>query len=166
MASQKSTVDIKSGSVFPFPFLVLGAIFFMAGAAVFINHPVISIVLMVAGVLILTAYEGTEIDTSSKTYREYNSFLFIKKGQSKAYNGIEKIFVNSSKVSQRVYTSHTSTSATFSGIEYNAYLKFAKGEKVFLFSGKNKSKLLKRLNDISRSLNTSVIDNTVRIDVQ
>lgn len=166
MAAQKSTVDIKSGSVFPLPFLVLGAIFFIAGAAVFVNHPVISVVLMVAGVLILTAYEGTEIDPSSKTYREYNSFLFIKKGQSRKYNGIEKIFVNSSKVSQRAYTAHTSTSTTFSSTEYNAYLKFDQGEKVFLFSGKNKLKLLKRLNDISRSLNTSVVDNTVRIDLR
>lgn len=162
MPAQKSTVDIKSGSVFPFPFLVLGAVFLMAGAAVFVNHPVISVVLIIAGALILTSYEGTEIDLLSRTYREYNSFLFIKKGESKKYEGIEKIFVNSSKVSQRIYTAYSSSSATVTGTEYNAYLKFNHGEKVFLFSGKNKSKLLRRLNDISRSLNTSVVDNTSR----
>ncbi|MEX2235689.1 MAG: hypothetical protein WD824_26260 [Cyclobacteriaceae bacterium] len=160
MAEQKKNVDIKCGSVFPFPFLVLGAVFFIAGAAVFVTHPVISIVLIVAGVVILTAYEGTEINPASRTYREYNSFLFIKKGKAKKYNGIEKIFINKAKVSQRVYTAHTSNSAIFTDTEYNAYLKFNEGEKVFLFSGKNKTKLLKRLNDISRSLNTQVVDNT------
>ena len=162
MAEQKTTVDVKSGTLFPMPFLVLGAICFIAGAVVFVNHPIIAIVLIVGGILILTSYEGTEIDPSSRTYREYNSFLFIKKGKAKNYQGIEKIFINSAKVSQRVYTAHTSASATFSNIEYNAYLKFKEGEKVFLLSGKDKTKLLKKLRDISRSLNTSVVDNTMR----
>jgi len=162
MAEQKTTVDVKSGTLFPLPFLVLGAICFIAGAGVFVMHPIISIILIVGGILILTSYEGTEIDPSSKTYREYNSFLFIKKGKAKTYQGIEKIFINSARVSQTVYTAYSSKSSSFSSTEYNAYLKFNEGEKVFLLSGKDKTKLLKKLRDISRSLNTSVVDNTVR----
>jgi hypothetical protein len=115
---------------------------------------------MLSGILILTAYEGTEINPGSRTYREYNSFLFLKKGKRKKYGSIEKIFVNSGKVTQKVYTAHTMTSATFSRVEYNAWLKFRDGEKLFLASARNKEKLLKRLNEIAGKLNTSVVDST------
>jgi hypothetical protein len=161
MVEQK-TVDIRSGRVFPLPFLVLGAAIFIAGVGVFAAQPFISIALLLVAVLIFTSYEGTEINPALRTYREYNSILFIKKGKQKKYDSIEKIFINSGTVSQKVYTAHTSTAATFSSIEYNAYLKFTEGVKVFLFSEKNKSRLLKRLHEISRSLNTPVVDNTVK----
>lgn len=162
MADQKQIVDIKSGSLFPFPFLVLGAVVFLAGLAVLVSYPILSLFLLVTAAAILTAHEGTEIDPSSQTYREYQSFLFMKKGKPKKYGGIEKIFVNSGKVSQKIYTAHTSQSTTFSNIEYNAYLKFNDGVKVFLLARKSKTKLLDKLNNAARVLNVSVVDNTQR----
>ncbi len=161
MREERKTVDIKSGRLFPIPFLVFGAIMFIVGLGVFANNPMVSIILLFSGFLILTAYEGTEIDLSSNTYREYHSFLFLKKGRAKEYEGIENIFVNSGKVSQRIYTAHTSSSVNFSSIEYNAYLKFTDGIKVFLVSGKNKKKLMKKLDQIARTLQTSIVDNTI-----
>ena len=156
----KQIVDIKSGSLFPFPFLVLGALVFLAAMLVFVSSPILSVFLFVTAAFILTAHEGTEIDPSSKTYREYQSFLFVKKGSMKSYDSIEKIFVNSGKSVQRVYTAHTSQSSTFSSVEYNAYLKFSDGVKVFLLSKRNKPKLLDKLRDAARILNVALVDNT------
>jgi len=155
------SVDIRSGRLFPFPFLVLGGAVFFSGMAMLISQPILGVVLMLGGALVLTAHEGTEINPVNHTYREYNSFLFMKNGEEKKYNDIEKIFVNSAKVSQRVYTAHTLKSSTFTNVEYNAYLKFGDGVKVFLMSRKNKTKLLEKLRDLSRSLNTTVVDHTV-----
>lgn len=160
MGEQKQIVDIKSGSLFPFPFLVLGAIVFLAGVLVFVSSPLLSLFLLVTAAFILTAHEGTEVDPSARTYREYQSFLFIKKGKLKKYDGIEKIFVNSGRVSQKVYTAHTLQSSTFSSTEYNAYLKFNDGVKVFLLSKKNKVKLIAKLKNAGRILNVTVVDNT------
>ena len=160
MDEQKRIVDIKSGSLFPFPFLVLGAVVFLAGVGALASNTVLSLFLLVTAAGILTAHEGTEVNPSSRTYREYQSFLFMKKGKPKNYDSIEKIFVNSGKVSQTVYTAHTSSSSTFSSVEYNAYLKFSDGVKVFLLSKKSKPKLLEKLRDAARILNVSVVDNT------
>ena len=160
MSLHKSTVDIKSGTLFPFQFLVLGAIIFVAGLAVVGPYMIIGLVLIIAGAIILTAHEGTEISPGSRTYREYNSILFIKSGKDKKYERIEKIFINPVRISQRLYTAHTMSPATFLHVGYNAYLKFSDGEKIFLFSGKNKSRLKKRLAGIAKILNIPVQDNT------
>jgi hypothetical protein len=162
MGDPKSIVDIRSGSLFPFPFLVLGAGVLLAGLGIFMSYPIISLFLLVTAAFVLTAHEGTEIDSASHTYREYQSFLFIKKGKPKKYERIEKIFVNAGKVSQKIYTAHTSSSSTFSSIEYNAYLKFSDGVKIFLLSKKSKEKLLQKLNDAARVLGVAVVDNTHR----
>ena len=162
MAGSKPVVDIKSGALFPFPFLVLGAVVLVAGVAVVTTQFLLSIFLMLTAGIILTAHEGTEIDPSKNTYREYQSYLFIKKGKVTEYDQIEKIFVNATKVSQRMYTAHTSNSSTFSNVEYNAYLKFTDGVKIFLLSKKNKARLLARLEKVARALNIPVTDSTLQ----
>ena len=153
-------VDIKGARLFPFPFLVLGAGFLLAGLGVFVIQPIVSLVLTVFGLSIITGFEGTEVYPDSRTYREYNSFLFFKTGRAKRFESIEKIFINSGKVSQRIYTTHTMSSSTFTNIEYNVYLKFTEGEKVFLFSGRSRKNILRRAADIARALNTSLDDYT------
>jgi hypothetical protein len=160
MADLNHKVDIKGARLFPFPFMVLGTGFLLAGMGVMIIHPIISLVLIVFGLSIVTAFEGTEIYPASHTYREYNSFLFLKTGRPKSFEGIEKIFINSGRVTQRMYTAHTMSSSSFSNVEYNAYLKFTEGVKVFLFSGRNKTRLIRKAEDLARSLNTSLHDHT------
>lgn len=146
--------------LFPFHFLLLAAIFFIAGLGIIMSHPYVSGILILFAAVIVTAYEGTEIDPSSGSYREYNAFLFIKKGKRKRYGSIESIFVNAGKVSQKIYTAHTTSSSTFSSVEYNAYLKFGDGNKIFLFSDKNRRRLMRRLQHVAGKLNTSIVDNT------
>lgn len=160
MPVRKSTVDIKSGRLFPFQFLVLGFIILISGVAVVGPYMIIGIILIVAGAVILTAHEGTEIMPDTNSYREYNSILFIKTGKGKKYERIEKIFINPVRVSQKIYTAHTMNSSTFEDVEYNAYLKFSDGEKIFLLSGKNKNKIRNRLKAIADSLNIPLQDNS------
>ena len=57
-------VDIKSGALFPFPFLVLGAVVLVAGVAVVTTQFLLSIFLMLTAGIILTAHEGTEIPSA------------------------------------------------------------------------------------------------------
>jgi hypothetical protein len=161
MSSAKTIVDIKSGALFPWPFLLLGGGFFLAGIGLFLTSPIIAIILLLLGASMVTGYEGTQVDRASSTYREYRSFLFLKTGERKKYDSIEKIFVNSAKVTQRIYTAHTMSSATFSNVEYNAYLKFSDGVKVFLLSERKKARLLRKLEAIGRELDIPVTDNTV-----
>ena len=161
MAASANIVDIRGARLFPFPFLVLGAGFVLAGLGVVLGYPIVGVILVVVGILIVTSYEGTEIDPDKHIYREYNSFFLLKSGKAKRFDGIEKIYINAGKVSQRIYTAHTSSSSTFQNVEYNAYLKFRSGEKIFLFSSRNKSRMLQRTKQIAASLNTAVHDNSV-----
>ena len=59
-----------------------------------------------------------------------------------------------------MYSAHTNKAATFSNGVYDGYLKFSSGEKILLLSKKNKEKLMERLNEMSRSLNVQLIDNS------
>ena len=160
MPNQEHTIDIRCGRLFPFQFQVIAIVFLIGSVATFYLNPVIALLLILISVVILTAHEGTEINSSARTYREYNSFLFIRSGQHKKYSGIEKIFINSEKVSQKMYTPHTLDSSTFRHINYNAWLKFDNGVKVHLMSKKDKEALLGMLGKIAMFLNTSVVDAT------
>jgi hypothetical protein len=155
-----NTIDIKAGRLFPFHFLILGGILLFAGMIVAVNYPIATAILVPMGLLIVTAYEGTEIDTGAKTFREYNSFLFIKTGKKEKYRTLEGIFIHRAKISQKMFSPRTMNSSTFTHVEYNAYLKTDR-EKIFLMSGRNKMKLLKRVRGLADALNTPVADHAV-----
>ena len=163
MAGTSGALNIRSGLLFPLPFLFLGGGFVLAGVGILGIHLLLAFILILVGLFIITSYEGTEINTRTGTYREYNSYFFLKRGEAKPFSGIEKIYINSAKVSQAVYTAHTTSSSTFTNTEYRAYIKFDGGERVLLLSGRNKKKLLARTKQIAESLNTSVHDNTVTV---
>lgn len=161
MTNEKSIIDIKAGSLLPFQFLVFGGIMLTAGMMSLHHQMILSVILIMISAAMLTAYEGTEIMPHSKTYREYTSILFFKRGAWKKYDGVEKIFINSGKVSQKIYTAHTLNSGTFTDVKYNAYLKFTDGTKVLLLKSKNKSRLLAKVTDTAAGLNTIVVDNSI-----
>lgn len=159
--SKTGSLDIRSGLLFPFPFLMLGSGFILAGVGIIASHPLLSLLLVPVGLLIVTAFEGTEINVHERSYREYVSYFYLKRGTTKKFNNIEKIYINAGNVSQRMYTAHTTSSSIFTNTEYRVYIKFDGGEKVFLFSGKNRNDILRRSKKIAQSLNTSLQDNTV-----
>ncbi|AHM60121.1 hypothetical protein D770_09320 [Flammeovirgaceae bacterium 311] len=153
-------LDFKNGRLFPFPFQVVAILFIIAAISFFPTQALISLVLLLLSALILTAHAGVEFSQSHRTYREYNSFLFIKSGKTYPYQGVEKIFINAGRVSQRFYTAHTTTSAVFTNTEYRGYVKLLNGTKIFLISSKNKEKLANRLAPLSDYLQTELIDLT------
>lgn len=153
-------LDFKSGKLFPFPFQVVAVLFIIAAVAFFATYAFVSLVLLLLSALILTAHAGVEFNLSGRTYREYNSFLFIKSGKILPYPGVEKVFINAGRVSQRMYTAHTTTSAVFSNTEYRGYVKLLNGSKIFLTSSKNKEKLVNRLTPLLDYLQTELVDHS------
>lgn len=128
-----------------------------------ISVPLISPVLIVIGIGIISARRGVEFDLDSSTIRAYYQFLFIfKTGKKERLSEVDKIFINSGKVSQKVNTMVT-TGITVRSVEYDAYLKFRNGKKFYLVSDNNKEKLMERLFPLEAILQTQIFDNTERI---
>jgi hypothetical protein len=156
---KEKVLDIKAES-FPWQAKLIGALLLMMAIGTLANYWWLSIILVVGAAFLFTGHSGTEIDGANKTFREYNSYLFVKIGDSKKYNGIDRIFINGSKVSQRMYTAHTTSSNTFTHLVYDAYLKFDNGEKIFLTGRKDKNKLIRVLEPVVKRLKVQVVDNT------
>lgn len=157
----ENKIDIKYGRLFPWPFLLLAVILLVVGLSLIVEKTMVSGMLIVVGGFILSGYEGTDIDTVGKTYREYKSFFFLKTGERIRYARIEKIFISTSKTKQQLYTAHTTKSSIFENIEFNGFIKFDDGAKVQLLRNRKKADLLKALEKISAFLRVSVEDNTV-----
>lgn len=153
-------INIRYGSLFPWPFQLIAVIVLIVGLSLVISRPVPAVGLILFSVLILSGSEGTEIDKAEKTYRDYKSFFFLKSGSKERYTGIEKIFINTSKSKQTVHTAHTNKSSIFENIEFNGFLKFDDGTKIQLLQKRKKEDLLRALNRIASFLNVPVEDNT------
>lgn len=152
-------LDFKSDKLFPWQFQLIGIVFFIGGLGAFALAPYVTPILVILGLLIFTAHRGIEFDAIKNTYRVYNSFLFVKTGKTLDYEKAEKIYINLSKVSQKIY-SRANLGTTFNNLEYDAYLMFNNSEKIFLLSGKNKKQVLKRLEGISSFFQLDISDNT------
>ncbi|NJM24691.1 MAG: hypothetical protein HC859_03395 [Bacteroidia bacterium] len=122
------TLDIKAES-FPWQAKFLGGVFIVAALAVMGNLWWVSIILLLPAIFLLSGYSGTIVDVKQKTYKEYTSYMFVKTGEVERYDGIEKIFINSARQSQRLNSMYTLEGSTFHNTIYNAYLKFDNGKK-------------------------------------
>src|SRR5688572_8876294 len=154
-------IDVKFGSLFHLPFRLIAIVFFLVGLSLILEKTFLSIGLMLVGGFILSASEGTEFNKAEKSYMDYKSFFFMKSGDKKKYSGIEKIFVSTSKMQQKLYMVHTNHSSIYDTLEFNGFLKFSNGEKVQLLRKRKKSDLIKELKRIAAFLNVPVEDNTV-----
>ena len=155
----KNIINIKAES-FPWQIKLIGILFLIVAISVLANFWWLSLILAVLSLLILTGHSGTEINVSDKTFREYNSYLSIRRGDRLKYDEIERIFINSAKVSQKMYTAHTLNSSTFHSVVYNAYLKLD-GRKIFLTGRKDKAQLIRILKPVASALRTEITDNTI-----
>ena len=81
--------NFKKGSLFPIQFQFFGLILFILGVAFFRNHPIISLIPVAVSVLIFTGQMGIEFDRSNNTWKEYNSFFFIKFGKVITYKAVD-----------------------------------------------------------------------------
>ena len=154
-------IDVKFGSLFPWPFRLIAAVVLVVGLSLILEKTFLSIGLILIGGFILSGTEGTEINRIEKSYLDYKSYFFMKSGHKKKYSGIEKIFVSTSKMRQEFYTIHTNRSSIYETLEFNGFLKFSNGEKVQLLRKRKKSDLIKELKKVATFLNVPVEDNTV-----
>ena len=160
MNFKKDIADINFGRLFPWQFRLVGGIIVFVALVVVSDNPGVAIILFLLGLFVLSASEGTEINKETKMFREYKSFFLVKSGRWSSYTGIEKIFVNSVRVTQQMHTAHTNKSSIFTDYEYNGYLKFDDGTKIQLLRKKNKALLLQSLKNISTFLQVPLEDNT------
>lgn len=158
--SDMNRIDIKYGSLFPWPFQFIAAIILIMALLLIVETPLVGGVLIIVSGFILSGYEGTIIDKASKCYQEYKSFLFIKTGEKIKYQAIEKIFINTSKMRQQFYTAHTTKSSIFENLEFNGFLKFENGTKIQLLRKSKKADLTKQLKEIAAFLQVPLEDNT------
>lgn len=155
-------INIKAESL-PWHSKLFG-VMFLFGAVVVLTNPTywwLSIPFALMALVLLSWHSGTEIDPETRTFREYNSCLFIRTGTKEKYNEVERVFINASRVTQRMYTAHTSHSSSFRSTVYNAYLKFDDGRKIFLTRRKDKAKLIAFLTPAVAALSSELTDNTV-----
>jgi hypothetical protein len=156
---KKDVLDFKSDKLFPWQFQLLGVVILIGGLGAITSILYLTPVLIALALLIFTAHRGIEFDSIKKTYRVYNSFIFIKTGKSLNYEVVEKIYINLSKVSQKIYT-RANLGTTFKNQEYDAYLKFDNSQKIFLLNGKDKEEVMSKLKSLSNFFQLEVIDNT------
>ena len=158
--SKPDKLDIKNGFLFPWYFHFLA--FIMVGVAIplFTDRTILAIILLLLGVLIISAHSGVEIDGAKKVYKEYMSLLMIKRGKEIKYETVERLYINKSRSRHQMYTSHTGHSSTFVTESYDAYIRFENGAKVYLMSKRNKEKLKTRLQKVSFLFDRPVDDNT------
>lgn len=152
------TFDFKAERLFPIPYLLVGFMFLIVGLVALINLHLWAFLLIAPGVFVLTARRGVDFDRMS--YREYDSFFYLKSGKWKKYSSVEKLCVNSSKVSQKISTMLTNNSTTYQNIEYDAYLKLEGEDKIYLVSEMGKDKLLKKLSSLAHFFQLRITDNT------
>lgn len=156
----KLQFDFRFGVLFPWTFRFLGALAAIGALFLLLDLSWPGIPLLIIGLVVVFANEGAEIDHQKKVYREYTSFLLLKTGRWIPYDSIEKVYINRKLESLKMYTAHTSKSATFKHEVYDAYLKFSSGERILLLSKKNKDALLMRLQPFIQSLQIQILDNT------
>ena len=160
MANTKTKIDIRFGSLFPWPFQLIAALVLLVALFLLVEKTIVSVGLILICGLVLSAYEGTEIDKGDKNYRDYKSFLFLKSGSKVPFTGMEKIFVSTSKTSQRLHTAHTNKHSIYENIEYNGFLKFSDGTKIQLLRKRKKEDLINALRNIATFLDVPLEDNT------
>lgn len=153
-------MDIRFGFLLPWPFRFIGLLLLFSGIVFLTKIIWLGVALLIVGAFIVSAYEGFEIDREERKYREYNAFFFVKTGKYEPYAEVDKLYINRSKESQRMYTAHTNQSATFSNEIFNGFIKLSNGEKILLSTRKDKDALVKKLLPLSEYVGTQISDNT------
>lgn len=88
---KRTTMDIRTGMLFPSHFFVVAGAFLLIAIAVAASKPLVAIGLVAGSLLILTAWEGTDVDPEAGALREYHSFFFLKTGNFRQHGGLESI---------------------------------------------------------------------------
>ena len=157
-------VRINQGRIVPWQFRLAGSVFVIMlifGAFIKLEeiYAIICALLLSPLVpLLWSSFYLLEIDPVAKTVTEISWMMGIQKKEVTRFEGIEKIFINPVRVSQRV-TSYSGHVNDFKSQEYMAYLKLDSGQKFELVSDRNADHLRKRLEEVRKKLDCEVVDN-------
>ena len=160
---KKGLVNIPTGSLFQLHFQFMAVVVMFVGFVLIKTYLLVSICLFAVGVFILSGRSGIQIDTTNKLYREYLSFYFMKWGAFNSFEHIQKIFINSTRVTRTMYAPRSNHSASFTDRKYNAFLKFDDGTKLLIVSKGNKDRLLRNVKLINAQLKTNIVDQTTEV---
>jgi hypothetical protein len=160
MRIRENIIDIKFGQLFPWQFQLIAGVLLFVALTLVLEKTGLAIFLTLIALFIFSASEGTEVNKTDKTYREYKSLFFMKTGKWEKYTDIEKIFVNSYNTTQKMHTAYMNRMSTFKNVEFNGYLKFVDGTKIQLLRTRKKTPLIESLKAIAKFLQVPLEDNT------
>jgi len=109
------------------------------------------IVLVISGLMLLTAHYRLLIDPRKRKYHVYVWLLGFKSGRPETFKSIEKIFINGVKLSSRK-TSYSGRIVDYKDYVYKAFMKLDNGEKIHLDTDHDKEKLDARVNGYIKQL--------------
>lgn len=136
---------LESGQRYLISFLLVGGV---VSTIIYMNNLTGFILMMVLSslmILLWTTFYVAEIDIKNQTYGERTSVLGRSFGRLHSYNGIEKVVID------RVTFGSKNTM-----IEYDAYVKFTNGEKLFLVSDEDEKELSRRLKPVLKKLGVQI----------
>ena len=124
-----------------------------------IRYPIWGVLLILAGVVIITTNYVTEIDLKEKTYRDYLSLLGLTLNvESKKFNKIDRILITKGSYSQTINTRAQSRQLDWS--DYTGTLILDNDNTLDLLTRNNKKELIKGLKEFTDFLKVGVEDRT------
>ena len=97
---------------------------------------------------------GTQIDTTSKRFREYIGFFSLRYGTWKDFSGLEKLVIGYMMESEMM--THKSLAANYTVKNYKLYMR-VNDQDLEILSGK-KEFIQKSAKDIAKELNVEIIE--------
>jgi hypothetical protein len=153
-------IDLKYGHLFLWH-VRLGAVLAILLSIGMVTSSLIAATILFLGcVFVLTASEGTDINPSDKTFREYSSFFFLKTGRFEPLGAVEYIFINKGSESHQMSSPRGINTIVVENTIFNAYLKLSSGEKIPLLKEKNKFTIIKKLQALSEQLPADIVDHS------
>lgn len=121
-------------------------------------NPLVLIICNTLAVAIWTAKEVVIIDFDKRVIGEGFRILGMTYLDKLNFSGIEKIFIN--RISAKATLVHVTGSRDYHTVFYKAFLKTNEGDKVVVGVSADKEKLIRRLLEYNRVINTTIFDTT------
>lgn len=162
----KPLIDFKTSNYFSGMPYLLGFVLTAVGFMLLFSPKILAgLILLLAGITVLTSHFRLSVDLNKMIYTEYISLLGMKVSKElHRFDEIQYLFVKKSKVSQNM-NSRVSTH-TIQKEQFNGYLKFSENDKVHLMTYDSKNAIIKRMRPIATLLSTKLIDYTIENPVE
>ena len=149
--------DFKTSGYFPFHVMIVGGVMTAIGISMLAGGIYIGgLVVLLIGLLIVTAHYRCRIDFDKKIYQDYVWVLGLRAGKKIPFDEIQYIFIKAGQESQTMGLRAANT--TLRKSVYDAYLKFAENEKIHLVTRDSRDRLVRQMQPIAEKLQVDIID--------